>query len=125
MITLDDRLDDLRREKGEPNQPADIVFGEALALPDLGHGGRPARHQIIEPAVRPGDSFQYKIDVVVSLAMACLGAVQQGQVPCRIEFTGVPRVPVEGGSSSTNRLYARGEDVAREEDFAVIKNKGR
>src|SRR6267378_8176028 len=44
MITLDDRLDDLRREKGEPNQPADIVFGEALALPDLGHRGHLSRY---------------------------------------------------------------------------------
>jgi ATP-dependent DNA ligase len=26
MITLDDRLDDLRRKKGEPNKPADIAF---------------------------------------------------------------------------------------------------
>jgi len=31
MITLDDRLDDFRCEKGEPDQPAHIVFGEALA----------------------------------------------------------------------------------------------
>jgi hypothetical protein len=34
MITPD-RLDDIRREKGEPDQPADIVFGEALALPAI------------------------------------------------------------------------------------------
>jgi hypothetical protein len=58
MMTLDDRLDDLRRKKGEPDQPADIVFGDALALPDLGHRGDPARHQIVEPAMRPSHSFQ-------------------------------------------------------------------
>jgi hypothetical protein len=33
MITLDDRLDDLRREKGEPDEPAHIVFGQTFAFP--------------------------------------------------------------------------------------------
>jgi hypothetical protein len=33
MITLDDRLDDIRREKGEPDQPAHGVFREASRFP--------------------------------------------------------------------------------------------
>jgi predicted phage terminase large subunit-like protein len=44
-----------------------------------------------------------------------------------IEFQGVPRVPDRNkyDESSSSRLYARGEDVARAEDFALTRNKGR
>ncbi|MBF6570424.1 MAG: hypothetical protein IVW54_16280 [Candidatus Binataceae bacterium] len=66
----------------------------------------------------------HKIDVVVALAQAALGAVQQGQVPGRIEFTPAPRQPrvgFDGPSTSTNRLYGNGAQIAREDDASVVK----
>ena len=58
LIALNDRLDDLRGKKGEPYQPANVVFGKAFALPDLCHGVDPAGDQIVEPTTRPSDGFQ-------------------------------------------------------------------
>jgi len=52
-LPTNDRLDDLRSEKGEPDQPTDVVFGKALALPDLRHRRNPANDHIVEPAERP------------------------------------------------------------------------
>jgi hypothetical protein len=67
----------------------------------------------------------HKIDVVVALAMAALGAVQCGQAPSRIEWTSAapfrPRGRFDERPSSSDRLSARGEDVAAAEDRASAR----
>jgi hypothetical protein len=40
MITLDDRLDNFRCEKGEPDQPAHVVFGERPGWDRLSSAGQ-------------------------------------------------------------------------------------
>ena len=72
MITLDDRLDDLRREKGEPDEPAHIVFRETLAFSDLDHGGYSASDQFVEPAMRPSDGFQKGRICILSLTLIAI-----------------------------------------------------
>jgi phage terminase large subunit-like protein len=70
----------------------------------------------------------HKIDVVVALAQAALGAVQQGQISTKFEYTPGPRVDrsaVWDGVSSGNRLYARGKDIADAEDRAAVMEKVR
>jgi phage terminase large subunit-like protein len=67
----------------------------------------------------------HKIDVVVALAMAALGAVQQGQTPSRIEWASakphIPRSRFDERPAGGDRLYARGEDVAAAEDRASAR----
>jgi phage terminase large subunit-like protein len=65
----------------------------------------------------------HKIDVVVALAQAALGAVQQGQVPTKIEYTPGSRGPRLGfdspTSASTDRLHGSGAAIAAQEDQAA------
>jgi phage terminase large subunit-like protein len=69
----------------------------------------------------------HKIDVVVALAMAALGAVQQGQGSARIEWTSAaPYMGPRGGrfaerASDTNRLYGNGARIAADEDAASAR----
>jgi phage terminase large subunit-like protein len=66
------------------------------------------------------EKARHKIDVVVALAMSALAAVQQGQQPPKLECLVVPvrRWSARWQETSvSDRLYARGEDVAAEEDL--------
>jgi phage terminase large subunit-like protein len=69
----------------------------------------------------------HKIDVVIALAQAVLGATQQGQAPAGIEFKSVParRSGRFDESPSRDRLYARGQDIATEQDRAAARVSGR
>jgi len=60
----------------------------------------------------------HRIDVIVALAMAALGAVQQGQVSVKIEYTPVPR-------QLPGRLYADGRELAEAEDRASMRGLAR
>ncbi len=69
----------------------------------------------------------HKIDVIVALAQAALGAVQQGQVAFGMdaalqarlhEAVSAARRARDGGE--LDRLHAHGEDVARDEDGASM-----
>jgi phage terminase large subunit-like protein len=59
------------------------------------------------------EKASHKIDVVVALAMAALGAVHQGQADSSFGYIPIARYPKE---DEGNRLFARGEDVALAED---------
>jgi Phage Terminase len=67
----------------------------------------------------------HKIDVVVALAMAALGAVQQGQASSKIEWTSarphIPRGRFAERPAGDDRLFARGEDLAAAEDRASAR----
>ena len=74
----------------------------------------------------------HKIDVVVALAMAALGAVQQGQVTARYEYNSVPRTSNAGlwaggprGSADRTSPYANAEAVAAFEDQQEASNRMR
>jgi phage terminase large subunit-like protein len=71
------------------------------------------------------EKASHKIDVVVALAMAALGAVQQGQVPSKIEWSSakphIPRGRFHERRDGDDRLYARGQDVAAAEDRTSAK----
>jgi phage terminase large subunit-like protein len=62
----------------------------------------------------------HKIDVIVALAMAALGAVLQGQTPTRMEYTPAPRAPSMWDEPGASRLYGRAEDVFRQEDRVSV-----
>jgi Phage Terminase len=73
----------------------------------------------------------HKIDVIVALAQAALGAVQQGQAPTKIEYTPGPgeRAPRLGfdspTSASTDRLYGSGAAISAQEDRAATSSSRR
>src|SRR4051812_34914299 len=48
-----DRLDNLRREKGERQQAADVAIADPFDARQLGHGPDPAGDQSIKAAVGP------------------------------------------------------------------------
>jgi hypothetical protein len=91
-----------------PDEEIRLAVGHSVALEST-RGWRIAK-----------EKASHKIDVVVALAMSALAAVQQGQQPPQLECL---MVPVRRWSarwqetSVSNRLYARGEDVAAEEDL--------
>src|SRR6202022_1349000 len=57
LATVDDRLDDLRGEKGEP-QPADILLADAITPGELDHRGGPPGQKICKPAMRARHRFE-------------------------------------------------------------------
>lgn len=59
------------------------------------------------------EKASHKIDVVIALTMAALGAVRQGQADSSFGYIPIARHPKE---DEGNRLFARGEDVALAED---------
>jgi phage terminase large subunit-like protein len=63
------------------------------------------------------EKASHKIDVVVALAMAALGAVHQGQADSTFGYMPAPRHRSENEDRLfEDRLFARGEDLARAED---------
>ncbi len=81
------------------------------------------------------EKASHKIDVVVALAMAALGAVQQGQtkpdyrailIPSAPRtLRGSPMIGLSGLSSSRDRWSMTGEEAAAAEDRAEIQSKAR
>ena len=68
----------------------------------------------------------HKIDVVIGLAQAALGAVQQGSVPWKPEWTPVDVKPLRdvGSEEPLDYMYCTGEQMADAED-GVILQRGR
>lgn len=69
------------------------------------------------------EKVSHKIDVVVALAQACLGAVQQGQIAVEYSYIPAPRSPriADGffgdrGAGYDDRMYANGREFAERED---------
>ena len=60
------------------------------------------------------EKASHKINVVVALAMAALGAVQQGQAPAKFEYIPVPLTP---------RWYIDGQALAKAEDHPTSRGR--
>jgi hypothetical protein len=81
------------------------------------------------------EKASHKIDVIVALAQAALGAVQGGSQSIEFAYTPVPDTGYQLATAfrtptgeDADRLYARGEDIAEAEDradaLARVRDRG-